>query len=111
MITVNPHAGYKVGYRVKATFSIGLHKRDLALLNWIKEFFGVGSITNSGLNGIIYRVSDLKELKVILAHFEKYPLLTKKQADFILFSQVISLMENGEHLNTEGSLRQKRYYL
>ena len=102
MITINPPAGYKVGYRTKATFSIGLHKRDLALLNWIQEFFGVGSITNSSLNGIMCRVSDLKELKVIISHFDQYLLLTKKKADFLLFKQVISLMEDREHLNTEG---------
>lgn len=56
IVTINPHAGYRTGYRVKATFSIGLHKRDLALLKRIQQFLGVGSITNSSLNGIIYRV-------------------------------------------------------
>ena len=102
IVTINPHTGYRTGYRVKATFSIGLHKRDLALLQWIQQFLGVGSIANLSLNGIIYRVSDLKELNVIISHFDKYPLLTKKQADFLLFKQVISLMEQGEHLSTEG---------
>lgn len=102
IVTINPHTRYRTGYRVKATFAIGLHKRDLALLQWIQQFLGVGSISNFGLNGIIYRVSDLKELNIIISHFEKYPLLTKKQADYLLFKQVISLMEQGEHLNTEG---------
>ena len=103
MVTVNPHTEYRTGYRVKATFSIGLHKRDLALLELIQQYLGVGSITNNlNTNGIIYRVSGLKELKVIISHFDKYPLLTKKQADFLLFKQVISLLEDGEHLNTEG---------
>src|SRR5947209_3140478 len=51
-ISVNPHSRYSTGYRVKATFSIGLHERDLPLLQLIKEFFGVGSITKSSINGI-----------------------------------------------------------
>jgi hypothetical protein len=33
---------------------------------------------------------------------EKYPLLTKKAADFILFKQIIELMKNKEHLSING---------
>lgn len=52
MVTVNPHAGYRIGYRVKATFSIGFHKRDLALLELIQQYLGVGSITSLDAMGL-----------------------------------------------------------
>jgi hypothetical protein len=42
IITVNPNSRLKTGYRVRATFSIGLHERDLPLLKLIQNYFGVG---------------------------------------------------------------------
>lgn len=102
IISVNPYSRYSTGYKVKATFSIGLHKRDLPLLMLIKEFFGVGSITNSSTNGIQYRVSNLQGLELIISHFENYPLMSKKSSDFLLFKEVVYLMKQGEHLNKEG---------
>lgn len=63
---------------------------------------GVGSITNQKDNGVQYRVYDLKELDIIISHFDQYPLITKKQADFLLFKEVINLVKQGEHLRVEG---------
>lgn len=65
-------------------FFINLHVKDLSILLEIKEFFGVGSISsNKGL--ALYQVNSLKDLvNVIIPHFELYPLLTKKKADFII---------------------------
>lgn len=103
IVSVNPNSERITGYRVKATFSIGLHSRDRALLELIKySFDGVGNVTQQGENGFIYRVSDLKELEIIISHFDQYPLLTKKYADFLLFKEVIDLMKKKEHLNMEG---------
>ena len=42
----------KVGYRVKVSFQIGLHEKDRNLLELIKSFFGVGSITKQGQKSI-----------------------------------------------------------
>ena len=38
----------------------------------------------------------------ILPHFNKYPLLTQKSADYLLFKEVVNLMNKGEHLTEEG---------
>ena len=38
----------------------------------------------------------------MISHFDKYPLLTNKLADYELFKQVFELMERGEHLNLSG---------
>jgi hypothetical protein len=35
-------------------------------------------------------------------HFDKYPLITQKEADFILFKKVIDIMNRKEHLTIEG---------
>jgi hypothetical protein len=100
--------GYKVGYQVRAIFTLQLHTKDLLLLSNIQSFFsGVGVITKkSTVKAAIYSVQSLKEItEVIVPHFDKYPLLTKKKADFILFKQVIELMNNGEHLTVEGLVK------
>lgn len=50
-----------------------------------------------------YTVSGIKDLvKFIIPHFLKYPLLTQKGADFILFKQIVELMENKAHLSFKG---------
>ena len=50
-----------------------------------------------------YRVTALQELTdVIIPHFDRYPLITQKKADFILFKKVIDLMNRKEHLTLEG---------
>jgi hypothetical protein len=36
-------------------------------------------------------VSSIKELEVIINHFDKYPLLTQKQADYLLFKSAFAL--------------------
>lgn len=102
IITVNPNSSFKTGYRVKATFSIGLHERDLPLLKLIQNYFGVGSISKQGKNSMQYRVSSIKELGLIISHFYKYPLVSKKNADFLLFKEAYSLIKQGEHLSMEG---------
>jgi hypothetical protein len=42
---------------------------------------GVGQIYNNGNGAYQYRVYSMKDLSVIIAHFDKYPLLTQKLAD------------------------------
>lgn len=71
----------------------------------IQSFFsGVGTITKkSNAETVIYSVQSLKEISsVIVPHFSAYPLLTKKRADFLLFKEVLELMNSGEHLTKEG---------
>jgi LAGLIDADG DNA endonuclease family protein len=58
---------------------------DSALINTFPEFFGVGYISTGTYNNTsvtTYTTSSLKDAFVIIKHFEKYPLLTKKSKDF-----------------------------
>lgn len=49
-----------------------------------------------------YLVRASKELRVIIEHFDKYPLITQKRADYELFKQAVELMSQKEHLTPEG---------
>ncbi len=51
----------------------------------------------------LYSVKSLKDLtNIIIPHFLQYPLITQKQADFLLFKSVIEIMNKKEHLTIEG---------
>lgn len=50
-----------------------------------------------------FRVSSPKQiLEHILPHFDKYPLITKKHADYLLFKKIVMMMLKKEHLTAEG---------
>ena len=59
IVSVNPYSRHSTGYRVRAIFTIGLHKKDLPLLELIKSFFGIGHITKFGNYVAIYKQLNL----------------------------------------------------
>jgi hypothetical protein len=80
-----------------------LHKKDQALLEMIKSSLGgVGNIVKHGKDSIQFQVSSVKGLSVIINHFYKYPLITQKRADYVLFKQAFNLISNKEYLTNEG---------
>lgn len=81
-----------------------MHKKDLKLLHSIKSFFGVGNIHEGHTKDLaIYTVPSVKDLvTVIIPHFNKYTLLTKKKADFELFKLALEILVKKEHLCKEG---------
>lgn len=93
------------GWQVKPIFKISLHKKDRALLESIQRSLGVGKIYKHGKDSLDFRVSSLKNIRVVLNHFDKYPLITKKFADYLLFKQAVKLVEQKEHLTKEGLLK------
>ena len=70
----------------------------------IQSYFnGVGGFYEGNNSSMQYRVSLRDDLiKEIIPHFDKYPLITQKAADFILFEQIVELMNKGAHLNLNG---------
>lgn len=104
VIRIQKNSKYKLGWVVSASFQIGLHEKDIDLLESIRSFFnGAGSIHKQSNNIIQYRVTSIKDLtQLIIPHFDKYSLLTQKKSDFILFKQVVDLMNLKEHLTQKG---------
>ena len=62
----------------------------------------MGSIIKHGSQSIQYQVQSVKDLAIIIKHFDAYPLLTQKWADYLLFKQVLNLINREEHLTIEG---------
>jgi len=94
----------KLGWRVQSKFQLGLHERDLSLILELKQFLGdIGSIQfNSARNVVNYSIDSNKELIKLIKHLDNYPLLTQKAADFILFKEVVMLINEKAHLTIEG---------
>lgn len=90
----------KYGWSVELIFTLTLHKKDRDILEQIKNYFSAGYITKHGINTIQYRVKSIKDLELIISHFEKYPLITQKLGDYILFKMVFDLIKAKEHLTT-----------
>jgi hypothetical protein len=53
-----------------------------------------------GKEGVQFRVESLENLSVIIDHFNRYPLQTKKQLDFKLFKLALTCLKNKEHLTS-----------
>lgn len=104
-ILIQHNVKYKTNWRVKAIFSIGLHKKDIVLLEEIKSALGVGKIHKHGKDSVQYRVESIKELQVIMDHFDQYPLLSAKIADYTLFKEAFNIIKLQEHLTKEGLLK------
>jgi hypothetical protein len=93
-----------LGWRVQLDFTIGLHLKDLVLVKAIQNYFGVGNVqANSFNNTCCFTVTSLYDiLNIIIPHFDKFCLCTKKKADYLLFRKAALLMAQGLHLTIEG---------
>ena len=78
------------------TFDIHLHEKDLPLLEEIQRFLGgIGRLHRGQKNSVLYSVTSKKDLLVLLLHFEKYPLITEKLHDYLLFHRAFSITSQG----------------
>lgn len=106
-ISVVKSKTHKIGWTVTMIFSMGLHIKDLGLLTNIRDFFCVGQIIISKQGNVaIYQVQSVKDMvNVIIPHFNKYPLQTKKLIDFLLFKSIIEIIVKKEHLTEQGLIK------
>jgi hypothetical protein len=104
-ILIQHNTKFNTNWRVKAIFSIGLHIKDFVLLESLRQTLGVGKIHKHGKSSIQFRVESIKELQVIVNHFDKYPLKSAKVADYLLFKQCYDLIVLKEHLTPDGLLK------
>lgn len=96
-MTIYKDSRYNSGWNVKLVFSIHLHVKDVKILYVIQNFFGLGNISINK-DTANYQVTSLKHILSIIEHFNKYPLRTQKQIDFLLFTQAYNLIVNKSHL-------------
>ena len=101
-VSITETKNYKLGWVVQPRFQIGVHVRDHALLEVIKNNLCAGEIYKYGPKALQFRISSKEYLMVILKFLNKYKLQTQKRADCELWMEVCEMMERKEHLTTEG---------
>jgi hypothetical protein len=82
-----------------------MHEKDRALIQAIQNYLGGICYVSkpNKASTVEFRVSTLKDLvDVILPHFDKYTLISKKSIDYLLFKQIVLLMLNEGHHSLEG---------
>jgi hypothetical protein len=96
--------------RFEVSFTIRQHARDRLILEQLKKFFNCGYCyprhgsehwfrqTHS------YTVHAIPELRgIIIPHFEKHPLKTRKQEAFNHWKRLVLHIAQGNHLNRPGN--------
>ena len=106
LINIRNNNKLKIGWNVELRFQICLHEKDTALLEQIKNCLGVGTIYKDvRRQAVKFLVLSIKDIAVIIDHFDKYPLITQKRADYELFKQAFIIISNKEHVTKEGLLK------
>ena len=95
-------ANSKTGWSISLVFQISLHEKDKNILEIIQNYFGVGGITGHGSTSLKYSVRSYNDMKKIIDHFDKFPLITNKLNDYKLFKLAYILIVQKEHLSLEG---------
>lgn len=79
----------------------------MELLKLLQTYFGgIGNIRKHGKDGCAFVVSSLEQItKIIIPHFffkDKYPMITNKRADYLLWREIILKIGRREHLTQNG---------
>jgi hypothetical protein len=108
----------KLGSRVQLRFSIGLNIREKEVIESLVTYFNLGNsiipkvskdaalqhkyvyFGNNSVNLQVVKLSDI--IDIIIPFFEKYPIQGKKSLDFYDFKKVSNMLNNKEHLTSEG---------
>ena len=98
----------KQGIKIIPEFHVNQSQLRSITLEAIKKYFDCGYIkinhrSNPKDDTLVYVVRNNQDLREkIIPFFEKYPLLSKKQESFKIFSQIVWMVHQKEHLKTNG---------
>ena len=86
-------------------FVMTLSKKDIFILENIKNYLGVGRINKiESRSAITYMVTSVTDIELLIKFFDNYPLITDKLGDSALFKQAFNLMQQDLHLTMKGLL-------
>lgn len=101
--------GYRTGFQVAHEFAVTQGAKSIKCLQMLRQFFGVGDVyVNHRYDNHkehLYRFTVRKRedlLRRIIPFFERYPLRTSKQIDFLKFTECMKRVEANSHLARQG---------
>ncbi len=101
-VAINKLQKMTLGWQVLPEVRIVQHQRDEKILHQIQNYFGFGNVVVNNGDRKEVRFRGMENLNKICNFFKKYPLQTSKQKNFEMFSKIITMMNNKEHLTNEG---------
>lgn len=104
-VAISKNSTMRLGYQVLLEFSIVQSNRDKTLLLALIDYFDCGIVkandkVKSKYQFIVRNQKDLTN--IIIPFFDKHPLLTQKQLDYLDFKLILEMMNRGEHLTENG---------
>ena len=103
-VSFQPSKRHRFGWEVRPSFSVSQNSERSQPLKIFLERFACGSIRpGRSDNTLKYEVRNISDLvEKILPHFERFPLLSSKQADLDRFNAICRLVYEGKHLERDG---------
>ncbi len=103
-ISFSPRARFQTGWEVRASFATSQNQDRAEVLKLMQEYFGCGSIRRDYHdNTVKYEVRKLDDLITrIIPHFQTYHLLSAKDKQVQIFTEICLAMDRQEHKNREG---------
>ena len=102
----------RLGWQVQPAFTVVQGERSVSALHLLKQYFDCGQVGRNGrmdnhqeslYRFTVRRLSDLSG--IVVPFFEAHPLVTAKSHDFMKFSAIVRMKEQGSHLLEEGLVR------
>jgi hypothetical protein len=96
---------YKADWEIQPVFQVKLHVDYYSVIVGIIQslgYIGTVDIRHSTCNFSVRKLQDIIQL---IEFFDKYPLISRKKGDYLLFKEIVSIIQLKEHLTTEGFQR------
>jgi hypothetical protein len=109
-VSIRPHptVTYGSGCVIGTVFAVSQHHDNLDVLIELNRYFGIGKVRSKGPSSsvMVYNVTKRDDLRsAIIPFFERHPLRTSKQQDFLKFREVVDLMRTKAHRTDAGFRR------
>jgi hypothetical protein len=103
-VSFQPSNRHILRWETRPSFSVSQNADRAQLLHILQKRWRCGSIRPDRSDKTLkFEVRNLKDLvETVVPHFLRYPLLSSKRADFVLFNEICQRMNRGEHRTREG---------
>ncbi len=77
-------------------------KGELLILERLREFFGIGTVTTRTDGTVEFYINGVSNVLSIIPHFDNYSLHGLKAHNFVIWKQIVNLVNDGAHLTDGG---------
>ena len=105
-VAIQRNPSTTAGWQLVPEFHVSQNRDRRQVLDLIQQRLGCGRIRENHRNGdscLVFVVRDRNDLLTkVIPFFERQPLLSSKQRDFLVFAAIVRRMSAREHLSPEG---------